>query len=70
MDGTSGLDPAENQPRNKSPVKPDDGKNLSDIEVKVIPDQTNGVLDKSEKQNVAAAGDDHSTAEREDNDQR
>jgi len=66
MDGTSGSDPAENQARNKSPVKPDDAKNLSDIDVKIIPNQTNGALDKSEKQNVAAAGDDHSTAENND----
>ena len=63
MDGTSGSDPEENQPRNMSPVKPDDGKNLNDIEVKVIPDQTNAALDKSEKQNVAAAVDDYNTAE-------
>lgn len=68
MDGTSGSDPAENQPRNKSPVKPDDRKNLSDIKVTVIPDQTKDALDMSEKQNVAAAGDDHNTAE--DNDER
>ena len=68
MDGTSGSDPADNRPRNVSPVKPDDGKNLSDIEVTIMPDQKNGVLDKSEKQNVAAVGDDHNTAE--DNDER
>ena len=63
MDGTSEWNPADNHPRNVSPVKPDDGKNLSDIDVKVLPDQTNGALDKSEKQNVAAVGVDHNTTE-------
>lgn len=66
MDGTSGSDLADNQPRTVSPVEPDDGKKLSGIEVKVIPDQTKGVLNKSEKQNAAAAVDDHNTAENKD----
>lgn len=66
MDGTSGADLADNQPRTVSPVEPDDGKKLSGIEVKVIPDQTKGVLNKSEKQNAAAAVDDHNTAENKD----
>jgi len=46
---------------NQSPVKPNDCKNICDVEVKFIPDQTDGVLEK--KQNVAAAGDDHNTNE-------
>ena len=49
----------DNQPRNVSPVKPDNGKNPSDIEVKIIPDQKDDALATSEKQNIAAAGDDH-----------
>lgn len=63
MDGTAGSD---NQPRNVSPLKPDDGKNLSDIEVKIIPDQTDGALATSEKQNMAVTGHDH----KENNDER
>ena len=66
MDRTSGSNLADNQPRTVSPVEPDDGKNLNGIEVKVIPDQTNGALNKSEKQNVAAAVDDYNTAENKD----
>lgn len=57
MDGTSGSDPVDNQ----SLVKPNDCKNICDVEVKFIPDQADGVLEK--KQNVAAAGDDHNTNE-------
>lgn len=63
MDRTSGSGLADNQLRTVSPVEPDDGKNLSDIEVKVIPDQTKDVPSKSEKQNAAAAVGNHNTAE-------
>ena len=63
MDGAAGTALADNQQRTVSPIEPDDGKNLSDIEVKVIPDQTKGVPSKSEKQNTAAAVGDHNTAE-------
>ena len=63
MDGTSGSGLADNQLRTVSLVEPDVGKNLGDIEVKVIPDQTKDAPSKSEKQNTAAAVGDHNTAE-------
>ena len=66
MDGILG---SENQPSSVSSDKPNDGKNLSDFEVKIAPDETNGVPFTSEKQNTAAEDELHAAAA-ENNDER
>ena len=59
MDSTLESD---NQLRTVSSVNPDDGNNPSDFEVKIAPDETNGVPSTSEKENMAAE-DERQTAE-------
>ena len=59
MDGVLG---SENQARTVSSAKPNDGKNPSDFEVNVAPDETNGVPFTSEKQNTAAEDERHDAA--------
>ncbi|KAJ7379512.1 ABC transporter B member 11 [Desmophyllum pertusum] len=60
MDGTTGK----YRPRSESPVNLNDGKNLDDFEVKIAPDEINGVVPPANGK-MAAADD---TAETESND--
>ena len=58
MDGTTGK----YRPRSESPVNLNDGKNLDDFEVKIAPDEINGVVPPANGK--MAAADDTAETER------
>lgn len=53
MEGTTGK----YRPRSESPVNPVEGQNLNDFEVKIAPEETNGVPFANGKQHVGAKED-------------